>query len=581
MQITKNIEVADAVPDSGGILFLGAGIYLGVLARRIGINQGVVPTLVELSYDDGSGSGSAGGTVYGVDLDSARSWRMSSADTDQVKPDNQPLTTASAVIPDEAVTGTKTIDVTSIFTEIFARSGWKSGYNAALVIVSSGSGARFLTRGSFSLEFTLASIPAATSYRVESHLAGQKCLLADSSVLPFDTLRGMKDLESQDILVSTDGDADGVEISFNTVEGGMFSPNPLVLVGSEPGLVRYTPTSDDFMHYISATNNGGLANPSSVRYTVRRSRLFPDNAVWYKDISNTSLDSTGLHDRFADYAGASMRIFAGTKYAGHVIEQQIHYRDGTETRKTFSFTLYPDEADPVDLDGKLPFGDEFIVENYPPPAGDHHGILFDVSTDTLHEMYGLILGETEASGFHCKWDVNSLNIRTPLGYSSAAADGRPLAPFILTYDEILYALEHDGIVPHPLRFTIPFTTLNTYIWDASHSTSNGGPGSPTYGTRMRLKADYDISGFSEINQVILRTLKKYGCVLGDGGLAWFFSTENDYRWNQEELLQFNGVFPYNDFETVDQLQYMSSNTSYAAAAIEPVVSRKFGRRLYG
>jgi hypothetical protein len=37
------------------------------------------------------------------------------------------------------------------------------------------------------------------------------------------------------------------------------------------------------------------------------------------------------------------------------------------------------------------------------------------------------------------------------------------------------------------------------------------------GQRFRLKADYDISGFSPEVQVILRALKKYGMILADNG----------------------------------------------------------------
>ena len=43
------------------------------------------------------------------------------------------------------------------------------------------------------------------------------------------------------------------------------------------------------------------------------------------------------------------------------------------------------------------------------------------------------------------------------------------------------------------------------------------------GAWFRLKASFDISGFSAQNQVILRALKKHGMVLADNGSPLFMS----------------------------------------------------------
>ena len=43
------------------------------------------------------------------------------------------------------------------------------------------------------------------------------------------------------------------------------------------------------------------------------------------------------------------------------------------------------------------------------------------------------------------------------------------------------------------------------------------------GMRVRLKADYDISGFSHEAQVILQALKNYGMILADNGSDNFMS----------------------------------------------------------
>ena len=53
--------------------------------------------------------------------------------------------------------------------------------------------------------------------------------------------------------------------------------------------------------------------------------------------------------------------------------------------------------------------------------------------------------------------------------------------------------------------------------------------------RLRLKANYDISGFSAKNQVILTALKKYGMILADNGTSMFITGAPDDRWDDDDL----------------------------------------------
>ena len=43
------------------------------------------------------------------------------------------------------------------------------------------------------------------------------------------------------------------------------------------------------------------------------------------------------------------------------------------------------------------------------------------------------------------------------------------------------------------------------------------------GLRMRLKANFDISGFPREVQVILTALKKYGMIMADNGASMFWA----------------------------------------------------------
>ena len=58
---------------------------------------------------------------------------------------------------------------------------------------------------------------------------------------------------------------------------------------------------------------------------------------------------------------------------------------------------------------------------------------------------------------------------------------------------------------------------------------------PPMGMKLRLKANYNISGFSTNVQVILSAMKKYGLVMADNGSAMYISGAPDSRWDNDDL----------------------------------------------
>jgi hypothetical protein len=55
------------------------------------------------------------------------------------------------------------------------------------------------------------------------------------------------------------------------------------------------------------------------------------------------------------------------------------------------------------------------------------------------------------------------------------------------------------------------------------------------GLRVRLKASFDMSGFSPRMRIILRAMRRYGLILADNGSPWYFSGTSDARWDDDEL----------------------------------------------
>src|SRR5260370_32997031 len=71
---------------------------------------------------------------------------------------------------------------------------------------------------------------------------------------------------------------------------------------------------------------------------------------------------------------------------------------------------------------------------------------------------------------------------------------------------------------------------------ASHLAANSSnPNAAPMGMRMRLKAGFDVSGYSAANQVILNALKKYGMLMADNGSNMFLSGAPDDRWDNNNL----------------------------------------------
>jgi hypothetical protein len=71
------------------------------------------------------------------------------------------------------------------------------------------------------------------------------------------------------------------------------------------------------------------------------------------------------------------------------------------------------------------------------------------------------------------------------------------------------------------------------------------------GLRVRLKASYDISGFTPMVQTFLRAFKKYGLILADNGgssSTFFFQSEDSASWPNE--INDLKMIPVSAFEAV-------------------------------
>jgi len=73
-------------------------------------------------------------------------------------------------------------------------------------------------------------------------------------------------------------------------------------------------------------------------------------------------------------------------------------------------------------------------------------------------------------------------------------------------------------------------TRRAYVYPATHYASRLTDQTlPRMGERIRLRKDFDTTGFSPEVQAILMGLKKYGMFVADNGIDWAVSVTPDPR----------------------------------------------------
>ncbi|HZV55645.1 MAG TPA: hypothetical protein VFF82_11955, partial [Rhodocyclaceae bacterium] len=73
---------------------------------------------------------------------------------------------------------------------------------------------------------------------------------------------------------------------------------------------------------------------------------------------------------------------------------------------------------------------------------------------------------------------------------------------------------------------------------------------PPMGLRLRLKASFDISGFTPVVRAVLQALKTYGMMVADNGSNWYMTGAPDSRWNNDALKSELGSVKGSNFEVV-------------------------------
>lgn len=151
--------------------------------------------------------------------------------------------------------------------------------------------------------------------------------------------------------------------------------------------------------------------------------------------------------------------------------------------------------------------------------GDCQLLVVDRVGQKLYETYqSTKVGENISAAGLFIWDLNKQypdNLRGDQ-CTSADAGGFPIAALTPTADEVA-----SGSIDHAIRFILPNDRIraDVYVHPASHAgaPASSDPDAPPFGVRFRMRADFEETGYTESQRVVITALKTHGMLLADGG----------------------------------------------------------------
>jgi len=347
--------------------------------------------------------------------------------------------------------------------------------------------------------------------------------------------------------------ATGAESSAGTFTIAVMNPNPGGSTSNSQSLQVTSSSSGPPPPPPSACSAMSVGQEASLNGFVP----FPSDNLWNKDISTAPVDSNST--AIINFIGTGVPLhpdFGSGTYNGSIIGIPYEIVDSSQGPVTINFTAYGDESDP----GPMPIPLNAPIEGDPNPSGDQHVLILDNANCWLYELYNASPNGSEwNAGSAAVWDLTADEQR-PYTWTSADAAGLPIFPGLVRYDEVAA-----GQINHALRFTLQ-SSRAAFIPPASHWAANSTNAlAAPMGMRLRLKASFDISGFSAANQVILAALKKYGMIMADNGSSMYITGAPNDNWNNDDLHNLTGVTA-SDFEVIQMTPvYTASNVPQGAA----------------
>jgi hypothetical protein len=272
---------------------------------------------------------------------------------------------------------------------------------------------------------------------------------------------------------------------------------------------------------------GGTPLPPGPLPAIGGCQVFPADNAWNRDVSADPVHPNSVALLSEMVPGNAIHLDLGTSEEYYGIPFAVVPADQPLVPITYGTggADYSDESDP----GPMPIPTDVHIEGGStadpnPGSGDRHVLVLRQGDCLLFELYNTVRA---GGGFQVSssavWDLK-VNHTRPAGWTSADAAGLPILPGLLKYDEVAADRLH-----HALRFTIP-RVRRAYVAPASHCGQYADASLPPYGTRVRLKAGFDLTPYSGDALVILTAMKRYGLLLADQGSAWYVTGTSHPGW---------------------------------------------------
>ncbi|MDC0672781.1 hypothetical protein [Nannocystis radixulma] len=377
---------------------------------------------------------------------------------------------------------------------------------------------------------------------------------------------------------------------------GPTAPTSTTNTPSEPGTTTGPmPTTGETLTDPSTTGDTPPGDHLVGHCGARTGRYFPENSWIYADVTDAPVrpDSAATTAWLAAHGG-----WGNDNHFQIDTSLVINEADASTPRATRT----PDDPVPYGSDCdpgvQMPLPDGGRIEGLPDYVcpgrvegeyeGDCHLIVADFAGGFLYEAFratyvdGQYYTECDVA-----WDMTRDVWGPPpapgstlppveeyqwgIGRDCTGPDaaGFPIAPLLFTVGDVM-----SGRVEHAIRFILPNDRMQRapsddvdgpmYVWPATHA---GGPqaidpSAPIYGSRWRLRADFDpasrgLDPANPVVQAVVWGLQHHGMLLADGGNIALTAessdgcgTSWDDLWGDNAARVLDGIQP-EDFDVID------------------------------
>ncbi|TDO14611.1 VCBS repeat-containing protein [Mycobacterium sp. BK086] len=400
------------------------------------------------------------------------------------------------------------------------------------------------------------------------------------------------------MVVGTDTDGDGITFagSVTTAKGsvvvnadGTFTYIPTAAARGKAAVFT-GPTADKVDTFTVTLSDGhGGTTKIAVTMTISPSNtiagnglttfcgctLMPADTIFHADISDLPVQAKSATwlDVLGASRGATLSAGWGTMWMKSTGGMPVNVVGATHPTESVVFNRGYSTSGPSIDNRPYAIPNRPLVEGMPSlPAWDRHLLVFQEGTCISQELYNVANGvELPANSpldgvgnalyrarYGSKWIAEAgvhYDMSSPLYPASgwANASHLPYLPMILRPDDLAR-----GSIDHMLGIVIAKDKGTGYTWPAGGGDGTGvNPDGVPMGSVLRLRSDFDMSGYSATTQVVLRALQEHGAVIFDSTTpgqdgAKLLAMSNGWAGTEHLTAQTElNTVPMSAFEVVD------------------------------